>query len=232
MTYRRPQSENELVELVRSIDVRAPDSIHSEVQAMVARRSRPRRVGDRVAGGFARGLAPRFAAAGAAVAAVAVAVAVAVSGGGSGAGAPTLRGTAALTLLPATAGPPPESKAHRADLDAAVEGVSFPYWKDALGWRSTGTRSDRLGGRMITTVFYSNGKGGSVGYAIVGGHPAPRVTGGTTAIRAGTPYRLFTQNGRPVVTWLRDGHMCVVSGQGVTQATLLKLASWGASVAA
>ena len=31
---------------------------------------------------------------------------------------------------------------------------------------------------------------------------------------------------RAVVTWLRDGHLCVVSGHGVSSATLLKLASW------
>jgi hypothetical protein len=29
-----------------------------------------------------------------------------------------------------------------------------------------------------------------------------------------------------VVTWLRDGHLCVVSGRGVSSATLLRLASW------
>jgi len=33
--------------------------------------------------------------------------------------------------------------------------------------------------------------------------------------------------GAPVVTWLRDGHLCVVSGHGVSGATLLRLASWG-----
>jgi hypothetical protein len=30
----------------------------------------------------------------------------------------------------------------------------------------------------------------------------------------------------PVVTWLRGGHLCVVSGRGVDRATLLHLASW------
>jgi hypothetical protein len=28
------------------------------------------------------------------------------------------------------------------------------------------------------------------------------------------------------VTWLRDGHLCVLSGRGVSGATLLRLASW------
>jgi hypothetical protein len=39
-------------------------------------------------------------------------------------------------------------------------------------------------------------------------------------------YRLLTENGAAVVTWLRDGHLCVVSGHGVSSTTLLKLASW------
>ena len=45
-------------------------------------------------------------------------------------------------------------------------------------------------------------------------------------MRDGTPYRLLTVNGTHVVTWLRDGHLCVVSGRGVNGATLLRLASW------
>jgi hypothetical protein len=40
------------------------------------------------------------------------------------------------------------------------------------------------------------------------------------------PYRLLSENGAAAVVWLRDGHLCVVSGHGVAGATLLKLASW------
>lgn len=230
MTYKRPQNESELAELLDSIDVRAPDSLHANVQAMIAQRRQRRTPGERIAGGLVLALTPRFAALGGAVAAGAVAVAIALSVGGSASHGPTLRQTAALTLLPATAPAPSESSTHRAELSAAVEGVSFPYWEDALGWRSTGSRSDRVGGRPVTTVFYSDGKGQGVGYAIVGGTPAPGVSGGTAVVRAGKRYRLFLQNGRPVLTWLRGGHMCVLSGHGVTPATLLRLASWQSSV--
>ena len=65
-----------------------------------------------------------------------------------------------------------------------------------------------------------------IGYAILAGTPAPRVGGGVIAWRGGVPYRLLTENGASVVTWLRDGHLCVVSGHGVSSATLLRLASW------
>jgi len=232
MTHNRPQTESELTDFVRSIDVRAPASLHAEVDAMIARRSERRTIGDRIAGSFARGLAPRLAAVGGVVAVASIAIAIALSAGGSGSSGPTLRDTAALTLLPGTAAPPPKSQTQHAALAAAVGGVSFPYWEDSLGWRSTGSRSDRVGGRSITTVFYSNGRGQRVGYAIVGGRPAPTTSGGTTATRAGISFRVLTQNGKPVVTWLRDGHMCVVSGRGVSAATLLRLASWRASVTA
>ncbi|MCW2970968.1 MAG: hypothetical protein JWO23_2095, partial [Solirubrobacterales bacterium] len=35
MTEQRPSTESELVEFVRSIDVRAPDSLHREVQSLI-----------------------------------------------------------------------------------------------------------------------------------------------------------------------------------------------------
>ena len=38
--------------------------------------------------------------------------------------------------------------------------------------------------------------------------------------------RLLTENGAAVVSWLRDDHLCVISGRGVSSATLLRLASW------
>ena len=46
------------------------------------------------------------------------------------------------------------------------------------------------------------------------------------AQRDGTAYRMLTVAGAPVVAWMREGHLCVVSGRGVEGATLLRLASW------
>jgi hypothetical protein len=226
MTEPRPSTESEFVELVRSIDVQAPASLHRRVQALVAERARPGQARSGM-GAAARsfGLAPRLAAAGAVTAAaVAVAIAVGLSGGAS----PALseRETAALTLRAATEKAPAESPRDRMQLAAAVEGVSFPYWEERFGWRSTGARSDRVGGRAITTVFYADGRGRRIGYAIVAGSPAPRISGGLVRWRNGTAYRLLTQDGASVVSWLRSGHLCVVSGRGVSGAVLLRLASW------
>jgi hypothetical protein len=157
---------------------------------------------------------------------VAAAVVVAVSSTG---GSPALsqQQAVALTRRAATLSAPAESTTNHTELAAAVDGVSFPYWGDRFGWRSTGSRSDRVGGRTVRTVFYADGRGHRVGYAIVAGSGAPRSSGGVVSWRAGTPYRLLAEHGVRVVVWLRSGHMCVLSGPGVSGATLLRLASWG-----
>jgi hypothetical protein len=230
VTEKRPHTEDELIEFVRSIDVRAPESLHASVQSLIDSRTRRRSSGTERTSALGRllGSAPRLAAAAGAVAVV-VLVLVLSLGGGAGAG-PSVRQTAALTTLPATAGAPSKSHAGGAQLAATVDGVAFPYWEDALGWRATGTRTDHVGGRTITTVFYANHAGWQVGYSIVGGLPAPTAAGGTTVMRGGTRYQLLQANGAPVVTWLRAGHLCVVTGRGVGGTTLLHLASWHASV--
>jgi hypothetical protein len=194
------------------------------VQALVAERagSGRRRFG---LGAAVRsfGPAPRLAAAGALTAA-AVAIAVALSGGA----APALseRQTAALTLRPATERAPAESPTNRMELVAAVDGVSFPYWEEHFGWRSTGQRTDRVQGHDVMTVFYANRSGQRIGYAIVAG-TAPRVSGGSVSWLHGNPYRVFALQGARTVAWMRQGRLCVLSGRGVDAATLLRLASWG-----
>jgi hypothetical protein len=147
---------------------------------------------------------------------------------GGGSTALSIRQASALTLAPATAAAPRESPGNGEQLAAAVDGVAFPYWEGRLGWRSTGARTDHLAGRTITTVFYGDARGRQVGYAIVAGTPAPRLSGGVIARRGGIAYRLLQENGSPAVGWLRGGHLCVVSGRGVSSATLLALASSGA----
>ncbi len=218
MSESRPRTESELVELVRSLDTPAPDSLHRNVQALVSARRR-RRFG---AGSpaFARGLLAATALA----AATAAVLAIALSGGGANA-TMSLREASAPTLLAATTPAPPESTGNRAQLAVAVDGVSFPYWGERFGWRSTGARSDRVAGHAMTTVFYADAHGRRIGYAIVAG-TAPRIGGGVVRWRGKVPYRLSYEHGAPVVTWLRDGHLCVVSGRDVSGATLLRLAGW------
>jgi hypothetical protein len=237
MTEPRPTSEAELTEQIRSLDARAPASLHRRVESMIADagarrggrsvagrdRVATRGGGDRVATrGFRLG--PRLAAAGA-IAAVVVALAIAIGFSG-GSSTLSVRDASAPTLLHATAPPPRESSSNRRRLTASVDGVAFPYWGKRLGWRATGMRSDSIDGRKVTTVFYANRKGQRIGYAIVAGSAPAQVSGGVVSMRDGTPYRLLTVKDTAVVTWLRDGRMCVVSGHGVSGAKLLALASW------
>jgi hypothetical protein len=228
MTEPRPRTEAELVEQIRSIDVRAPESLHRRVDAMIAAKSAhggtrdATRSGDRGARSF--GLAPRLAAVGAiAAVVVALALAVGLSGGSS---TLSVRDASAVTLRGATAPPPAESTANRRELTASVDGVSFPYWGGHFGWRSTGSRTDTVDGRTVTTVFYANHRGQRVGYAIAAGSAPAQMSGGVVSMRDGTPYRLLTVNGVAVVTWMRSGRLCVVSGRGVSGDRLLALASW------
>jgi hypothetical protein len=104
-------------------------------------------------------------------------------------------------------------------------GLPFPYWEDRFHWRATGARTDRLGGRVETTVFYRRGAR-SVAYTIVSGHYLPDAAGARTMVRAGTVLTSFSADGRHVVTWLRRGHTCVLSSRDAPVDALLKLAAW------
>jgi hypothetical protein len=222
----RPRTEAELIELVRSSDVRAPEALHRRIEALVAERAPSRGRASILGSAFGAGgavLARRAAAGAALAAAVAAVLAIALSGGGGG--SLSVRQATALTLSPAEAPAPQESSPGGSELVAAVQGVHFPYWEEHFGWRSTGQRTDHVAGRSVMTVFYTNGSGQRIGYAIVAGTP-PQVDGGSLKWSNGRPYRLFTGQGTQTVAWLRQGRLCVLSGRGVDAATLIRLASW------
>ncbi len=226
MSEQHPRTESELVDFLRSIDEPAPAALHDQIETLVAEHSRGS--GRRRRTAAAPGRAPARAwllGGGAVVAAVVLAVLVAALSGGS---SPTLtlRAASAPTLRAATRGAPAENPRSRGELAVAVDGVAFPYWEGRFGWRASGARSDRVDRRTVTTVFYTDDRGRRMGYAIVAGTPAPGVGGGVVAWRGATAYRLSSVNGVPVVTWLRDGHLCILSGRGVDGTALLRLASW------
>jgi len=221
MSERRPDSEAELVEMLRAVDTRAPEQLHAKVQAMVDRRA----VADhhRVWLGSGRSVLALRAGAALALAAGAIALAIGLSGGSASSLSSSQE--AALTLSAATMGPPPENPADHGELAVGVDGIAFPSWAEQPGWRATGSRVGRLDGRAVRTVFYSEAQGRRVGYAIVSGTPAPRVQGGTVIWRHGTAYRLTSQHDLPVLTWKRDGRLCILAGRHVGFPALLALAS-------
>jgi hypothetical protein len=224
MTEPRPRTEAELIEFVRSSDVRAPEALHRRIEQLVAERSpRGRRpILERAFGAAAPPLARRLGAATALAAVLVAVLAIAFGGGGHSL---SVQQATALTLSPAQAPAPEESSSNHLALAASVQGVAFPYW-ERLGWRSIGQRTDSVAGHAVMTVFYANHSGQRIGYAIVAG-TAPGMSGGTVQRRHGTSYRLFSGQGSKTVVWLRNGHGCVLSGRGVDAATLLRLASWG-----
>lgn len=230
MSERRPQTEAELIEHVRSIDAPAPVALHERVAALVAEheaRDQPSAHERATTRRRGAGAPPRLAALGLglAMAAVAVAVVALVIARSGASGTLTVARTSALALSPATSPAPAHSATVPTELAADVEGVAFPYWEDRFGWRADGARRDRVDGRTVTTVFYIDASGRRVGYAIVSGTPAPAPVGGVLRWRRGTAYHLSVEHGGHVVSWLRDGRLCVLAGRGVPGATLLALAS-------
>jgi hypothetical protein len=132
---------------------------------------------------------------------------------------------AALAVRPTVARvhEPPDGTVTLPHLTAA--GLSFPYWGDRFGWRAVGFRRDNLDRRTLTTVIYVRAHQ-SVAYTIVSGPALTTPTAARSTLEGGTRLVALDRAGRHVVTWLRRGHTCVLSGAGVDEAELLALGSW------
>jgi len=140
-------------------------------------------------------------------------------------GALTVAEAATIAVRPATTvvAEPRDDAATLPRVTAA--GLPFPYWEDRFGWVATGIRTDEVGGRRLTTVFYRR-DGREIAYTIVPGSSLPPAAGARTTERGGVTVHSFGDGGRRVLTWERRGHTCVLSGAGVPVGALLKLAAW------
>jgi anti-sigma factor RsiW len=190
----------------------APDSLRNEVERRVrgteARRPRRR-------------LVPGLAAGGALAAATAVVLVLVLAGSPSG---PTVADAARLAASPPT-GPAPARLDHsRTKLAAQVDGVVFPNLTHPWGWHQVGVRHGQVNGRDASVVYYAK-HGHRVGYAILAGSALPQPSGAKTVQRHGVPYKTFSVDGKPAVTWERLGHTCVLTGAS-SPSELVKLASW------
>jgi hypothetical protein len=195
---------------LRSLDLEAPSDLRARVMAHRETRRRSSRRRWAIGGPIAT----------AAAAAGLIAVLLLPAGGGG----PTVPEAAALYQRPPTAGVAVD-RSNPKLLASEVEGVPFPNWKARFGWRETGTRTDRLDGRVARTVFYRQA-GKRLAYTIVSGEGI-RAPGGSRAERLnGVTLHSFQAGDRRVVTWWRDGRTCVLSASGVAEHTLLTLASW------
>lgn len=188
---------------------RAPLALHAQYGALVSRRRR-------------RAPAVSF---GLAAAAGALAWMIAALGGGQA--SLTVARAATIAVRPATVGvAEPASDDHVALPGVQVDGMPFPYWEDRFGWHATGRRTDRVDGRQLTTVFYRR-DAERIAYTIVSGDALPPVAAAHMTVRGGTVLAGSWSGGRPVVTWLRRGHTCLLSGgRDVSFDALMRLAGW------
>ncbi len=173
---------------------------------------------------------PRFMTATAASSAVAVAAfaaALVLVFGGGATGAPTVAAAAALGTRQ------PVSVATESPNDSGVlpgvsaAGISFPDWGSSFGFEAVGVRRDQLGDRLATTVYYARGDQ-QIAYTIMSGPPLRAGAAMRQSVWQGTRVASFLTKGRVVVSWLRNGHTCVLSGPDTPMAVLARLASWKA----
>jgi ferric-dicitrate binding protein FerR (iron transport regulator) len=207
------ERERHVVEMVQDANatVRAPAALRARIEAQRPKRS----VAARRRVGYGGALATALAAA-------VLALVLALPGGTPG--APSVSQAAGLAALGAAMAPPAVDPQTPEKLQMNIEDVYFPNWSRQFGWRASGQRTDKLNGRSAVTVYY-DWHGRRLAYTIVGA-PALKTPAAQITVRNGEQYRTLTLHGRLVVTWRRDNHTCVLSGNGVDAAELQKLASW------
>jgi hypothetical protein len=200
------------VAALRGLQVAAPAGLRARVEAERRRPSAPVR-------------RRRFAFAGGLAAAAAVAALVAVLALPTGSGGPTVVEAAQLSDRPATETSVAVDPSNPKLLATSGDGVPFPNLGGEFGWREAGARNDELGDRTAKTVFYQRG-GRRIGYTIVSGKAIDPPDGAAKRELNGVALASTAEGPKRIVTWLRDGRTCVLSGDGVSTAELLELASW------
>jgi hypothetical protein len=142
---------------------------------------------------------------------------------------PSVTSAAGLGMLPAE-GPAPTRSADALDeplLAGGIEGVAFPDWHEVFGWHARGSRDDVIDGRETRTVFYVH-MGHRIGYTIVAGGTLDIPEGAEIVRRNGVEIALFRDGPRDIAVFVRDGLTCILSGEVMARATLVKLAAWHA----
>jgi hypothetical protein len=201
------------LEAIRTADVSAPAGLRARVEAQrraLEPRTRRRRLA--IGGSLAT-----------ACAAVALTLALALPGDVPG--GPTIVSAAQFAQRSAQLPPPGQDARAPKLLEASVDGVRYPYWRDRFGWHAAGARTDLLHGRRVRTVFYTKGAR-RIGYAIIPGSRLFPPAATSQRHIDGTLLVSFSAEGRKIVTWTRGGHTCVLSGRGVGIQTLYTLAAW------
>jgi hypothetical protein len=200
------------VSALRGADVPAPARLRQRIEAESSRPSAPVRRSRLAIGGALAGAA----------ATIALVLALVVP---SGSGGPTVVEAAQLSDLPATQASVPVDPANPKLLAASVAGVPFPNLHAEFVWHQAGSRSDDLHGRRTKTVFYRRA-GQRIGYTILPGDPVHPPEGARQSVQNGVRLSTVRRKSGAIVTWLRGGRTCVLSGSGVSAKDLREVASW------
>lgn len=139
-------------------------------------------------------------------------------------GSPSISQAASLALRgPSAPAPPPARGAPTSRLARDVDEVYFPNWV-GRGYQATGERVDRLDGHLLDTIYYTGAHGARIAYTIVGGSALAQPAHATLSQWGSVALRSLKLGQRPLVTWRRDGHTCILTGARVSNTDLLKLA--------
>jgi hypothetical protein len=200
---------------------RAPDRLHRRIEQMHAEAARrPSPMPALRTRGLPRSwLRPAALAAGVA-AVLAVALVVGLDPGGS-----RVVQAAELSLRPSTEPAPHTDRERPALLERSFAGVTFPDWSREFEWRTVGARSDELDGRETVTVYYRHTHH-RIGYTVIAGQPVEPPDDAVTLNAGGLELRRFRHGRQDVVTFVRNGRTCVLSGDVHDPDTLVKLAAW------
>jgi hypothetical protein len=200
---------------------RAPDRLHRRIERMHAEAARRSPLMPALRGRRKPRLRLRPAALAAGVATIlAVALVVALDGGGS-----RIVQAAELSLRPSTEPPPATDLERPALLERSFAGVTFPAWSGKFGWRTDGARSDDVDGRETVTVYYRHTHH-RIGYTVIAGRTIEPPDDAETLNAGGLELHRFRLGRQDVVTFVRSGRTCVLSGDVHDPDTLVKLASW------
>ncbi|HEV3321058.1 MAG TPA: hypothetical protein VG147_02570 [Solirubrobacteraceae bacterium] len=215
------------IELAATGDAAIRDATAGEgsTSAGFGRSAQPKRErGSRRSPSFLR-RPPRLAAGVAFAAAVAVVLVLVLATGG-GTSAPTVLQASSSGLGTATGAAPAESPHNPHLLAASAAGIGYPYWGGKLGWRAVGARTDTVGGRTVTTVFYTDSRARRIGYSIVSGAALAIPAGSASVQRHGVSFHVLRHANPTIVTWREAGHTCILTARGVSAGTLMRLATW------
>ena len=160
------------------------------------------------------------------MAVAAVTVALTTGGSGGPTPAPTVLQASRVALAPSTRAAPAENPHNSRLLAVSAEGIAYPYWGGRLGWEAAGARTDTVGGRTVTTVFYIDRSARRIGYSIVSGAALPVPAGSATIVRHGVRFHVVRAAGRTVLTWREAGHTCILTARAVDSSALVRLAVW------